>query len=126
MKISRTNSLFPSPVPVRRRLWRSKPLYIATEFKCYDTGEGHKEVSRMPINASKLTGLVVMIVVGLAFFGIINTVVSDYTAKDAVTGAPVTAGMTNATCTMLDLVPFLVIIGLVVGAVYIALPKGSE
>lgn len=79
----------------------------------------------MALNASKLTGLVVTLVVGMAFFGIINTVVGDYTAKDPVTGAPSVAGMTNATCTMLDLVPFLVIIGLVVAAVYIAIPHGG-
>jgi len=75
----------------------------------------------MGLTAQKMTNLVVLLVIGMAFFGIIVSVVSQYTEKDPATGAPTVDGMTNSTAMLLDLVPFLVIIGLVIAAVMLAL-----
>lgn len=76
----------------------------------------------MALNTKSMMSLVVTIAVGLILFGVIASFVGDYTEKDDTTGAPVTEGMTNSTCALLDLVPFLVIIGIVLAAVYVILP----
>lgn len=76
----------------------------------------------MALTSRSLVGLLVTVVVALALFAVLAEYVGDYTEKDATTGAPVTEGMTNTTCTILDLVPFLVIIGILLAAVIVVLP----
>ncbi len=80
----------------------------------------------MALNTKSLMSLVVTIAVGLIMFGVITSFISEYTEKDPVTGAPVKEGMTNSTVALLGLVPFLVIVGITLAAVYIVLPGRGD
>ena len=78
----------------------------------------------MPMDTHKMVNLVILLAVGLALFGVITALLATYTAKDPASGAPSAEGMTNATVSLLNIVPLLVIVGFVIAAVYFAI--GSE
>jgi len=80
----------------------------------------------MAMKAHSLINLVVLLAVGLTLFGVITSLLSTYTAKDPVTGAPTAEGMTNATVALLNIIPLLVIVGFVIAAVYMAIGRGGD
>ena len=80
----------------------------------------------MALNSKSLVGILVTVVISLALFAVLAEYVGEYTEKDATTGAPVQTYMTNTTCLILDLVPFLVIIGILMAVVIVVLPKDGE
>lgn len=75
------------------------------------------------MTSKALMSLLITIVVSLALFAVLAEIVGGYTEKDDTTGAPVLSYMTNTTCTLLDLVPFLVVIGILFAAVVVAIPR---
>lgn len=73
------------------------------------------------MQSHKLVGLVVELAIGLTLFGVIVALLQPLEAKDPVTGASTSAGMTNATVSLLTVIPLVVIVGFVLAAVYVAI-----